>query len=162
MFFLFQKRKSGLTFLLLTAKILAIRICSTLPQSSAIRPKRGNLPKFGSPGADAYETTGRTQVKITFNFLLAPFRSRRYLRLKWGTEKLFLTSQFPEIRLCRNAILFAEKIYKDNYHLSSLSRAICSKIKEKIKQIGNPSLQVFFSWSVLLWTSPTIRIETQS
>ena len=45
------------------AKILAIRISSTLPQSSAIRPQRGNLPKFGSLDADAYETTGRTQVK---------------------------------------------------------------------------------------------------
>ena len=45
------------------AKIWVIRISSTLPQSSAIRLQRGNLPKFGSSGADAYETTGRTQVK---------------------------------------------------------------------------------------------------
>ena len=50
--------KFGLT------RIWAIPIRSTLPQSSAIRLQRGNLPKFGSAGADAYETTGRTQVNI--------------------------------------------------------------------------------------------------
>ena len=32
----------------------------------AIRLQRGNLPKFGPLGADACETTGRTQVKTAF------------------------------------------------------------------------------------------------
>ena len=53
---------------------MALRISSTLPQSSVIRLQRANLPKFGSTGADAYEITGRTQVKCKkgphFSFLV--------------------------------------------------------------------------------------------
>ena len=81
-------------------KIWAIRIISTLSQSCAIRLQRGNLPKFGWPGADAYKTghaykTDAHRLKGTNVFFWQD--SPEVISLWIGTLKLLLQANLDSL-----------------------------------------------------------------